>query len=800
MSHDPEAIASASHRGSPAPAPGPLPASSFSNKAVWLWLAAILLAFALYPALTRDIGGLAWDAALEHVPRGVVFSDIISDGVLYPRWAQSLHLGLGSPLFTFQPPLPYYGLDLLFRIGLPHSDGWRILMAAGLMLAFVGAYLLVREITGRRWPALVAATAFLYAPYVLRNSLERGSNEAFSMLLYPLVLWSLIWVARQPTAGRFLLATLIWAACIASHVLGPLMLFPFALALAGWLTWRKRTWAPLGVLLAGGLLTAAIWAPMIPEQAWVHVERDFEQPEAIPALNPIPLDALLSLPAVPDILRDNNGTGDRIGLLHTAGLLLGFLAALYAWPRNRRLAGALLLGSLAGVLLLWLFTAGSDPVWRAAGPLLGRLLYRTRLMGIQALAAAVVLGFLTALLPARWQKPAALTLIALAILSAFPALYPELQHRYVTFTPPVDLAQVRAIEIRLGGSALTAFGEFTPRWRTDPFDDVFLKELGADFDAQADPLAGPPAGVQVQSARVRNQAWDLTLDATQPSAVTLHLLYYPRWQAFVDGQPADLSPQAETGYAQVRIPAGVHSIALRYGRTPAETFGLAVSAAVALALIGLGAWAAVHRRDRGAGSRTATQAADRAPHWWLLIALTGLLLVKWFYVDTATTWFRCRSTPERACGIAATTNVTFPDAPDLRGYTAPATVRRGEKLPVTLLWQSDAPIGRTVVAFIHMRNSQKDWPMNPETGQDIWAQEDRIGPGGFFTKEHAPGKLYRDEYRVLIPEDMPPGEYFLEVGWYDLETGEQVDPAPESVAPPLRVLWRSILLPSIVVE
>ena len=122
----------------------------------WTWLLTILAAFAIVPALTRNIAALAYDAGTEHVYRGVVFSQAISDGVLYPRWVQFLHWGLGSPLFTFQPPLPYYGMDLLYRLDVPHPIGWRILIAGGLLAAFYGMYLLMRAMTGKPWPAVVA--------------------------------------------------------------------------------------------------------------------------------------------------------------------------------------------------------------------------------------------------------------------------------------------------------------------------------------------------------------------------------------------------------------------------------------------------------------------------------------------------------------------------------------------------------------------------------------------------------------------------------------------------------------------
>src|SRR5512139_3215819 len=89
----------------------------------WAWLLVLLAAPALYPALTQNIGALAYDAARSHIYQGVVYSDAVSQGVLYPRWVQFLHLGLGSPIFTFRTPLVYAGMDLLYRLGLTHPIG-----------------------------------------------------------------------------------------------------------------------------------------------------------------------------------------------------------------------------------------------------------------------------------------------------------------------------------------------------------------------------------------------------------------------------------------------------------------------------------------------------------------------------------------------------------------------------------------------------------------------------------------------------------------------------------------------------
>jgi hypothetical protein len=53
-----------------------------------------------------------------------------------------------------------------------------------------------------------------------------------------------------------------------------------------------------------------------------------------------------------------------------------------------------------------------------------------------------------------------------------------------------------------------------------------------------------------------------------------------------------------------------------------------------------------------------------------------------------------------------------------------------------------------------------------------------------LTSEYLPEKLYKDEFRVPIPKDMPLSEYFLEVGWFNPQNGEQLDLQAETVKPP----------------
>ncbi len=275
----------------------------------------------------------------------------------------------------------------------------------------------------------------------------------------------------------------------------------------------------------------------------------------------------------------------------------------------------------------------------------------------------------------------------------------------------------------------------------------------------------------------------------------------------MDGGSVRLRPETESGYAQLDLPAGRHRITLRYGRTAAESTGLVISGLTLLALLGMAGWMLAcrlrHRTSLEAGRPGDRAASDRAEPLpvWLLLGATALLVVKYAYIDTATTWFRCTSTATRVCEAQVTVDIPFPGGPRLRGYTVSSyEAEPRQALRVTLFWQGEPDQAKRLSSFVHVRNSQPDWPVNPRTGSDIWAQADQVTPGGLPTEAYKPGRLYRDEIRVALPEDMPAGEYFLEVGLADPATGEQIDPEPTAVQPPLRILWRSVLLPSVTVR
>jgi hypothetical protein len=88
----------------------------------------------------------------------------------------------------------------------------------------------------------------------------------------------------------------------------------------------------------------------------------------------------------------------------------------------------------------------------------------------------------------------------------------------------------------------------------------------------------------------------LRVEAPGPSMLVVRDTYYPGWEAFVDGRPVPLL-RADTLFRAVPVPAGNHTVELRY-RSRALERGLLLSAAALVATLGLALAPVPQRFDR----------------------------------------------------------------------------------------------------------------------------------------------------------------------------------------------------------
>lgn len=102
----------------------------------------------------------------------------------------------------------------------------------------------------------------------------------------------------------------------------------------------------------------------------------------------------------------------------------------------------------------------------------------------------------------------------------------------------------------------------------------------------------------------------------------------------------------------------------------------------------------------------------------------------------------------------------------LLGYDLyPSILCPGEAVHLTLYWRSHDTMDTAYTVFTHLLDG----------GGRIWAQQDNQPQSGERpTSTWLPGEIVRDEYDLLVNPDAPAGEYVLEVGMYDWDSGERL--------------------------
>jgi len=117
-------------------------------------------------------------------------------------------------------------------------------------------------------------------------------------------------------------------------------------------------------------------------------------------------------------------------------------------------------------------------------------------------------------------------------------------------------------------------------------------------------------------------------------------------------------------------------------------------------------------------------------------------------------------------------NLRLGDSIFLEGYSLGTdTLAPGDTLILTLFWKTNATLDRRYTVFTHLIGSNGA----------LQAQRDSEPRGGSLPTDQWPvNQRIADNYAMLLPEDIPAGNYLLNVGMYQLTTGERLTVFTES--------------------
>ena len=752
---------------------------------------------ALIPLLRTHVLPCTHDN-MFHTFRMVAMRSMLRHGWLFSRWVPNLALGYGYPFFNYREPLPYLVGEGLFATGVPLPLVLGLLYAAGHLGAAWGAFVLARDLFGKR-AAWVSAVAYGLAPYLLMASLRRGNMpESVALAILP---WLFVVTRRLVLHGRlrtFLITVALLVALFLSHNISSLLLAPFLglyVTVLVWVHRDRKTWLPAyGAVAIAALLAAWFWLPALTEQGMVqlHLSRTTRNNDFRFNFTTW-REILLTVPAAYDPAYLNPPMRAYLGLtqvvLAVVGLAVGLVRKTAGRPERREQRLLTLLFAAAALAYLWMSTSGSLGVWERFSQLsfvqfpwrmVGRALLPVTLLA--GLAVEGVAQWLDRRGPLRLQvrgwgiQPASLLLVVVLsglALASWPETYPP--NGMCPVDPYPDMTDLYALE-RDGWMGMDPESSYFPVWvETHPDSTVLADAFVAGRLPERFDLAAAPAGTTVISADYR--AVDAKLELTAPVGFQARWLglYFPGWEVRVDGERVPVTPEDGTGLLTFPVAAGTRLLEVRFGTTPARRTGVLLSAlgAVALVLVVV-LWSrlgTVAGGDPASGDRAsgdpATPSFDHGRTSALMlgvsVALLGvrLLIVPRVASPVAHSRLDRGELPE----VTTRLDQAFEGGLSLLGMT-PAEDRMAadEELPVELVWHvRESPTVRYRTTVL----------LRGQDGQ-IWSPAGTARPRGYENPPHPvtwqPGAYFYDPHLVALLPGTPPGDYEVVVALFDADT------------------------------
>jgi hypothetical protein len=589
-------------------------------------------------------------------------------GVFPARWMPDAAYGLGYPFFNFYAALPYYFAATFNLVGFDVLASIKIVQSLGFVLAALGMYGWAKSVSDNASYAWLAAVAYTFAPFHLVNVYVRGDSlsEFYAFAFYPLILWAIDRVSDRPRPRSVALLALAYGGLILTHNISALIFSPFVLLYLLFRSWRLEAggWngqhAPsatrhpfrlsaLNILhcsfgIALGLLISMwFWLPALSEAPLVQLDAQttgyFNYSEHFRSVD-------LVQPSLGfDYAVEPPRTPFAMGLVQAIATLAGVVALIVTWQRDAgRLRAFALIGLAASTLLI---TPLSKSVWDAL-PLLPLAQFPWRFLSVQALFVSVVIGYLA---HSAGDRPVLYSVSRIPY-PVFRAIVPEAKRSEILFTQyaihntsgwaaalglaltlsamltlrpdylPIRAEEITPERIQLYEAFTTNIGT-TIRAEYLPRTTIPRPYTGPALIAPAAPPRAIPIRGEAQAERVArgpiSQSW--IVHAASQATLALPTLYFPGWQASIDGQPTEARAAADLGYIEVDVPAGEHTLALGFDRTPIRAFAEIVSLGALIGVLGL---LLDRRRANDEGRKGVSRIAYRVSRWRYAIGVFAL--------------------------------------------------------------------------------------------------------------------------------------------------------------------------------
>ena len=543
-----------------------------------------------FPRLILDRTPVTFDLML-YVTGAYSFAQALGEGQVIPRWVDMANMGLGEPTFFFFSPFYYY---LSAAVNLVVADVWLSTRLVSFLTSWgIGwvAYLIFRRL-GAPGVGLIAGFCLQVAPFMafyLIKSIQSYPNMMLGLLV---VYCYLLYDHRR--AFIDLRPGLLAGLMFTTHALngGTILLCFFAGATLAVLTRWREIGENIARLIGFGLSAALGLGLAMFHLLPATVARD----HVVPGWTHRDLSTAMYFP----VKQFFGGEIRWFTLQWTIPLLLLLLntAATHGYlrlpDRSKPLAALALLCLLAGWFGLFIASSFAIPIWEVVTPLQmlqvgGRFSLGITLFSLLGCAAVLALAWDAKLV---WSARFAALALGISCLAGFTLL-----GRYA-FVDTKPHAVAEALDDTRAGAPY-----FLPAHAKPAGFNAYLEAGGLNAECAA---AG--AECTPQRTAVHDKSWLVETD--RPVSLRMPVFYFPGWAMTVDGAPAAVTPDRDTGLIPVSLPPGRSLVRVYWAHADHERLAMAISGGTVVLMLGIFVYRRIRRRRTGPNTMAASAARD----------------------------------------------------------------------------------------------------------------------------------------------------------------------------------------------
>lgn len=520
-----------------------------------------------------------------HTARVAQYYQAIADSQYPPRFAGSLYGGLGSPIFVYIYPLPYFLGSSLHLLGFSFVSSFKILMAAAFIFSGIFAYLWLREINRSEKAAFLGALFYMWVPYRFLLIYVRGSiSEALAYTFLPLVLYTVTKLASIPNIFWLTITSVAFALLLLSQNLVAAISIPIIFLYLAIVAVKKKS--PKAIFLTaisiiwGFLISSFTYLPAIFERNFIRLD------EIITIAYPdhfVSLKQLIRSPwgygfDLPGTVNDQMSL--QLGLAHIFVLVVALILTVYlAYKKKFPILSIYFIFLVIVSSFLMLQNKITSHIWQEI-KLLHIIDIPWRLLGITSLSLSYLAAYTT-----KHIKPGLYFLFLVAFV-----LVANRNHLRIN----QSVEKNDNFFINYQGTA-TQYDEFTPKWRQTtraPID--FAK------GAKVQILSGQ-AQIKNTIAKSNELSFDTTV-SSEKAQVRINRFYFPGLQIkdhekelvlgedFIVTDPGVLKFEDEqdaSGLILLNLQRGDHKLQASFSETSLRTFANYLSLGAFLLALGV---------------------------------------------------------------------------------------------------------------------------------------------------------------------------------------------------------------------